>query len=148
MTPLERTKHLQEHWGFETPSEPDIRIETLKASLSQISEELVELDEIIDEFDGMTDGEKIREVSDVAIDLMEYVQQMIVRCGLVDRYVVDSHKIYENNLTKICTTKLEAGITAEHYGECYVEAVGDHWVVKRMTDHKVMKPLGFVPVEL
>lgn len=152
-TPIERTEHLQRVWGFGVPKEGGIATqEDIVKSYEMIAEELEEMKELIDNFGHYSFSEMDDELSDVIVDMMEYLQQLAVRTGVASRYARDSYAIYCNNLTKVCLTLKEAEETLNKYLDqgvtCYAEPVGSHWVVKRSADHKVMKPAGFVPVTL
>ena len=152
--PIQRTVALQQRWGFPTPETPIIRLHDLRGCYEQINAELMELAEIIDDFTEMTTEELITEVSDVAIDLLEYVQQMIVRTGMVQKVEEDSYKIYLNNCTKVCDSYKEAVETQEMYDDAGIETYIDYvqqfnlYVVKNCETSHVVKPKGFVPVQL
>ena len=154
---IERTKHLQEVWCNDVPDTPNVTLGKLLNSHHQIEEELSELTDIIGEITNLEyteDSDRcIEKVSDVAVDLIEYINQMLVNCGLVDRFNTDSYKIYENNLTKTCDTFEDAVKTVAMYQEkgveCFIDSHPLGWyVVKRLSDNKVMKPWDFVSVEL
>lgn len=156
-SPLTRTQHLQKVFDNPVPDKIDITADKLNNCYSQIEEELDELSQIIaDLYFGKLDKdskELVDEVSDVANDLIEYIQQMVIQCGLKEKVERDSYAIYENNLTKVCKTEEDARKTLEMYLEKGVECEatknfeGDY-VVKRVSDGKVMKPWDFKSVEL
>ena len=72
----------------------------------------------------------------------------------VDRIEEDAYKIYLNNCTKICKTYDHALETQEMYDELGIETIIDynpmfnHYIVKNSETKHVVKPKGFVPVQL
>ena len=156
VSPIRRTKALQQYWGFHTPETPMMHPEEMRGCVTQIKNELEELEELIAVVESVEHATEhhSKELSDVCIDLLEYVQQLAVRSGISNRIEEDSHKIYLNNCTKTCKTLGEAIETVDMYEEqgvdTYVDWVADynHYVVKDVKTNHVKKPKGFVPVKL
>lgn len=149
-------QNLQERWGS-LKDKPELTLEELEKTLSQTTEELSELEGIITSVkkNGKVSEGDIKDFRDLVVDMMFYLMQPIVCSGLTEQFKNDFYKIYLNNATKICKSFGEATETVSYYKDtqgidCYISYVEDfsHYVVKRLEDHKVMKPLSFVPVEL
>ena len=155
-TPYELlVQNLQERWGS-IKDKPELTLEELEKTLSQSSEELTELSEVIESVKekGFVSEKDMRDFRDLVADMMFYLLQPLICSGLTDKFKNDFYKIYLNNATKVCDTLESANSTVNHYRDlgtnCYVQYIKafDHYVVKRCLDDKVMKPLGFKSVEL
>lgn len=151
---IRRTKHLQEHWGA-LPEEPKMTLEEAENFDSQVTEEVKEIREAIDEYKrGEITLEQLSvKMRDVCVDIAAFSEQFQVRTGIDKHVDRDSYEIYKNNLTKVCWSEEHADDTCYYYYddkgiECDYRQVKDHWVVYRVSDGKIMKPLGFKGVEL
>lgn len=155
MTPIQRTRLLQQMYGNNIPDEPFVDINVVKGCFKQIVDEVDEIQrDVIDMYyEGASQEVLTKNTRDVIVDVIEFLQQLAVLTG-VDKYIEqDSFKIFENNKTKVIGTEELAMETVQMYrdkGEVvvaqYVEEF-DHYVVKDETG-KVKKPKGFVSVEL
>lgn len=147
---------LQERWGS-LKDKPELSLKELEKTLSQASEELTELQDIIDKVktqSGVVHPEDIKDFRDLVVDMMFYLLQPVACSGLSSKLQKDFFQIYLNNATKVCETLKLAEETRNSYikdgVDCYIQYVEsfDHYVVKRRSDDKVLKPNGFQPVEL
>ena len=79
--PIQRTKALQEYWNFHIPAHPTIDLDDLRGCKKQLSNEIEEIDEITERIDtnGCVDQKDYDDLADFCIDMLEYVQQLIVR---------------------------------------------------------------------
>ena len=147
---------LQERWGS-VKDKPELTLEELEKTLSQLTDEATEWQDIIDNIksnNGIITEKDLKDFRDVAVDLSFFIMQSVVRAGLTEKYQKDFYDIFLNNSEKVCKTLIEANETQQHYIEqgvsCYVEYVEawDHYVIKDVKEGKIRKPLGFKSVEL
>jgi NTP pyrophosphatase (non-canonical NTP hydrolase) len=141
----------------DVPDTPTITVKTLNNSYSKINEELGELaDAITAIYSGEIKAdsqEAVKEVLDVAVDLVAYINEMVVNCGLADLYEEADYKVYLNNATKICKDEEEARKTLDMYYkkgvvcDAYKHPDG-HFIIKRCSDGKIMKGINYKSVEL
>ena len=150
---FQQTKHLQEVFANDIPSEFVMDITVHEECMNQVMEEASEFER--DVLDALVRGdiEKARkETIDFIADMQVYLNQYASRVGVLDDLSEAHYKIYTNNITK-ATSEDIAIQSCVHYQElgidCYVvpNKFGD-WVVKRKSDGKVMKHLMYESVEL
>lgn len=147
-----KVKHLQEVFANNAPDEFVTDIAVHDACYSQIVEELGEFDRDIVTALIRGDNSAEKEVRDWCIDMIFYILQYANRVGVIDKLNKDFNIIYMNNLTK-STDKDTAEMSKLHYDEqgipvTVVKNKFDDYVVKRMSDNKVMKPIGYASVKL
>jgi NTP pyrophosphatase (non-canonical NTP hydrolase) len=131
------------------PGFPDSAVQG--SHYEHIVEELEELRIAINK-----DTQDIVEIADALGDLVWVALRMTMIHGLDINYVMT--KIYESNMSKFCESKEEAEQTVTAYlnGEhpakkghkikCYFQEMdnGRYYVIKRESDHKVMKSINYV----
>lgn len=146
--------HLQDNWGATIPKHVTITEENMLGIISQLQEELQEYLDVIDSLKKNDLDKASKQLRDVSVDMIFFILQEVVKVGISDKFLEDFYKIYLNNMMKPCETEELAIETANYYtnkGEpCYVQYVEKHkhWMVRRVEDNKVKKPLGFKEVEL
>lgn len=118
-----------------------------KMNMTLIDEEVQEL------MIALSNNNDIKELCDAYFDVLWVVTQSAMMNGININDIVRAGA--SSNLSKFCSTEEEALETVEAYmkgthpnklGEfidTYVEAVEDHWIVKRTSDGKVMKSINF-----
>jgi len=148
---IRMVEHLQAFWG--TPF-GDITSDAVTDTYHQLLEES---DEYKDVLDALLLGDKEKAqvlLRDVSADMIFFILQLVVNTKLSEKFRDDFYSIYVNNMQKVCLTEELALATVKHYeikGEpCYSQYVEryDHWVVRRKSDNKIKKPLGFKEVIL
>lgn len=138
-------------------------IEALKNQAYRVveeAEEIIAACEALEQLHGTDRGE---EAKDLAIEVLDgVVDTAFVALGLFqiasDYLPVQAAtvRICHNNLTKFTADRQEADKSVEYYKandvECEVEEIEwegtPHYVIKRMEDRKVMKPVGYKNVDL
>lgn len=140
-----------------TPAVPLDKKEIMLA-LNLIEEECTELEEAIIARLKKTDIEtatvddwvkndiSIDEVADAVADILFVVVQMANIFGLNVHEIVN--KVYESNMSKLCTTEEEALESIEMYKDggipaFYEKLSDDKFIIKRMGDNKVLKGCNF-----
>lgn len=73
--------------------------------------------------------------------------------GLKDKFVEAYAEVQASNMSKACKTEEEAKITAEkeaiRVGEpTHYEKIGEHWIVYRTRDRKVLKSINYFKPDL
>ena len=124
-----------------------VQRKTLKNAVERIEEELNEL-----RYKGVLD-ENPKEILDGIVDVLVTAfgfAQLLERNGYnVARAM---RKIAHNNLTKFVDDSQIAQDTVKMYAdkgeECYVKNDLDKFVVLRKSDDKVMKPIGYISVDI
>lgn len=122
-----------------TPMLPDAG--TVDFRVKFIKEELSELQEAFEKRDivGMADGMG---------DIQYVLDGLFINCGLHEHKDAILAEIHRSNLSKTCSSIEEAEATVldvkEKLGcECYIEPVGQYFIVKRKSDNKVMKSINY-----
>lgn len=102
------------------------------------------------------DEESLTELRDACADMRVVMGNLIHFAGIKDKFNEDFNEVMESNFSKFCKTEEEADASVKAYAEgnhpnktgsvieCYHEKVGEYWVIKRNSDNKVMKSIGFV----
>lgn len=110
-----------------------------------LQEELNELQAAI------TDGD-IVEVADALADLQYVLSGAVLEFGLGEKFKALFDEVHRSNMSKTCNSEAEAEATVEHYRtlaqEGRVERSGDHYLVYRNTDNKVLKNVNYSPADL
>jgi predicted HAD superfamily Cof-like phosphohydrolase len=128
---------------IDTPQIPDKERCILRISL--IREELNELQKAIADDD-------ITEVADALCDLQYVLAGTVLEFGMGGLFKDMFEAVHESNMSKACSTPLEASDTLNYHLLVHdvfgkVEQVGGKYVVKR-DDGKVLKSINYKPVDL
>jgi predicted HAD superfamily Cof-like phosphohydrolase len=129
---------------LDAPQLPPADRATLRVSLLQ--EELNELSQ------AFQDGDLV-EVADALGDLQYVLAGAIHECGLGQRFAEIFSEIHRSNMSKACTSQLEAEQTVEHYQsykneDAYIVQKDDLYLVHRKSDNKVLKSINYQPALL
>ena len=149
---VQQVKHLQEVFANNSPEGFNRDYHLHDACYHQIQEELLEYERDIVSALIRNDGSAEKETRDWIVDMMFYLLQYAYKVGVADKIADDFYKIYLNNVTK-ATDKGTAELSRDKYVvegvDCEVveNRFGD-WVVKRLVDGKVLKPIRYESVEL
>lgn len=126
-------------------------LQVVKRQVALIAEECKELEEAVT-------VEDWTEVADAVCDIRvvsDWLQELLYQAGFDIESAMEA--VAENNMNKLFKTYSEALETKEHYEEeknlsVYIESKfykGKDWfVVKNAETGKILKPLGFVSVDL
>ncbi|WP_116124396.1 nucleoside triphosphate pyrophosphohydrolase family protein [Lewinella sp. IMCC34183] len=110
------------------------------------------LQEELDELQAAIADGDIVEVADALADLQYVLSGAVLEFGLGDRFKALFDEVHRSNMSKTCASRAEAEATVEHYRslgqEGRVERSGDHWLVYRNSDNKVLKNLNYSPADL
>jgi len=128
----------------ETPIIPAKDRCNLRVNLLQ--EELNELKEAIQD-------NNIVEVADALADLQYVLSGAVLEFGLADHFKALFDEVQRSNMSKACSSESEAIATQEAYRKkdgtrSYIQKVGDHYIVYRKEDHKVLKSTHYSPANL
>ena len=129
---------------LDVPTIPSGERAALRVEL--IQEELNELVEAIANKD-------IVQCADAFADLQYVLSGAIHEFGLGRKFGVIFNNVHHSNMSKICRSYEEAAETLKHYKnqgtEVYSEKLeGDTYIIKRKSDHKVLKNLYYTPASL
>ena len=149
---IQQVKHLQQVFNNPAPTEFTSAVTVHEEAYNQIAEELQEFDRDIITALVKRDGTAEEHTRDWVVDMMFYLLQYANKVGVIDNIEQDFYKIYMNNITK-CTDHDNAVQTCVTYNsegiDCYVDQnrFGD-WLIRRKSDGKILKPIGYQSVEL
>jgi len=119
--------------------------ELVRLKLGLIKEEVSEIEEAIEQ------NNKV-EVLDGILDLLYVTFGLAVTYQLDDAVEEGFERVHASNMSKFCSTKLEAMSTIAAYKEKGIEThtkqVGSKWVIFRTEDGKVLKSIAYTPVDL
>lgn len=106
-----------------------------------IKEELGELQEAVN-------TNNLIESADAIGDIQYVLDGLWIESGLQNHKDDILAEIHRSNMTKVCTSYEQARITADYYENeenipCVVETIGKYYVVKRVSDLKVLKSLSY-----
>ena len=128
---------------LDTPQIPSKERCELRVSLLQ--EELNELQQAIADND-------IVEIADALCDLQYVLSGAVLEFGLGEKFVELFNEVQRSNMSKACSTQMEADETIEFYKEkgqnAYSEVSGDKINVHRTSDNKVLKNKYYSPADL
>ena len=128
---------------LDTPQIPSKERCELRVSLLQ--EELNELQQAIADKD-------IVEIADALCDLQYVLSGAVLEFGLGEKFVELFNEVQRSNMSKACSTQMEADETIEFYKEkgqnAYSEVSGDKINVHRTSDNKVLKNKYYSPADL
>jgi predicted HAD superfamily Cof-like phosphohydrolase len=118
---------------------------TVDFRINFMKEELDELEEAVAQND-------VVGIMDALGDIQYVLDGFFLNCGL---HVVKDQileEIHRSNMTKACKSPDDALKTMDHlYNqgiETYSEQKGEHYIIKRSSDGKIMKALDYSPVNL
>lgn len=127
-----------EHEIADKPKLPDNG--TLSFRTNFIVEELKELAEAVAEGD-------IIGVADALGDIQYVLDGFFLNCGLQNHKDKILEAIHASNMTKVCKSLEHAEETIKSLQDvgtdAYYHQVGEYFIVKRKSDNKVMKALGY-----
>ena len=152
-SPLARTEHLEKVFDNDIPRDVTISTGKLHRCYASVEDGLDDLAQVIaDNYFGKN-PDVSKQLVKTAIDIVESVNTMIIQCGLREKFEEASYESYENNLTKVCHTEEDARKTLEMYLEKGAECEATknfegNFVIKRIVDKKVVKPISYKSVEL
>ncbi|PPK86508.1 phosphoribosyl-ATP pyrophosphohydrolase [Neolewinella xylanilytica] len=128
---------------IEAPAIPAPERSALRINL--LREELEELQQAIED-------EDLVEVADALADLQYVLSGAVLEFGLGDKFKAIFDEVHRSNMSKTCRSLKEAEATVEHYRtlqqEGRVEPAGDHFLVYRVADNKVLKNVNYSPADL
>lgn len=129
---------------IDTPSIPDENRCQLRINL--IQEELDELKQAIKD-------KNIVEIADALCDIQYVLSGTILEFGLGDKFDELFNEVQRSNMSKSCKSLKEAIMTISYYKktqgiESYYKQVDNKWIVLRLSDNKVLKSVGYSPVNL
>ena len=132
------------HPVLANPTIPDDNRCKLRVAL--LAEELKELEVAIINKD-------ITEVADAFCDLQYVLSGAILEFGLGDKFKALFEEVQRSNMSKACSTELEAIKTVQFYlakegTECYYKEVEGKWLVYRKDDNKTIKSINYSPADL
>ena len=97
----------------------------------------------------------LTELRDACADMRVVMGNLIHFAGIQEQFEKDFNEVMDSNFSKFCETEEEADKSVEAYAngthpnkmgdviECYHEKVGNYWIIKRKSDNKVLKSIGF-----
>lgn len=145
-------EELQSRWGT-LPKNPKMNAAEMLGTHHQIQEELEEWVEAVEYLQKHGQCEEAEDMlADVAVDLVYYILQSVVRAGLTEKTEHRFHSVFHNNLNKV--TDIEnARESVKYYQKKDQEShsiresgMKDRWLIIRTKDGKIRKPLGYVEV--
>lgn len=107
--------------------------------------------EEVSEYLEAASGGNMEGTADALVDIAYILFGAVIEHGLQDRFNSLFAEVHRANMAKrVLPDNREATIMLhENKGEeCVMLEVGDHFVVKRVRDRKIMKPSGWVPAQL
>ena len=136
-------------FGNTTPDKPTMpTAEKLNFRIAFMQEELAELKEAFEKGD-------LVEYADALGDLQYVLDGAFIDAGLHTKKAEIMEEIHRSNMSKVCDTKDEATETMVHLGlfdkgsgtavwvNYYTKLIGDHFIVYRKSDNKVMKSINY-----
>ena len=137
------------HRTFKAPilNSPQIpSADRCKLRVSLIAEELKELQEAIDNND-------LVEVADALCDIQYVLSGAVLEFGLGEKFVDLFNEVQRSNMSKACSSQVEAEATVKFYlekdgTEAEIMQDGDKFLVYRIADNKVLKSVGYSPADL
>ena len=145
-------ERLQKEWGT-LPAKPRMNTAEIRGTHHQIAEELTEWEDAADFLEKHGDCQEARDMLvDVAVDLIYYQLQSIVRAGLSEEFDSRFWSVWHNNVNKMTDVQnakeSAKRLTEETQMSHSVREAGkkDYWLVIRNHDGKICKPNGYVEV--
>lgn len=117
-----------------------------KLRINLLDEELDELKEALEEGD-------LEEVIDALCDLQYVLSGAILEFGFGSDFKTFFDEVQRSNMSKTCKTLEEAEATQAHYlnkdgSESEIVKSGDHFLVYRKNDGKVLKSVNYSPAAI
>lgn len=110
------------------------------------------LQEELDELRAAIEAGDLVEVADALADLQYVLSGAVLEFGLGDRFGRLFDEVHRSNMSKTCADLAEAEATVEHYAGLdqagRVERSGNHYLVYREADNKVLKNINYSPADL
>ncbi len=139
----------QFHNTFDLPIESEPLVPTkdrCQLRLNLIEEELEELKEAIAR-------KELVEIADAFCDLQYVLSGAILEFGLGPKFKVLFEEVQRSNMSKVCRSMEEAEATLQHYRdssgtEGEIRQKGDHFLVYRKEDGKVLKSVNYSAADL
>ncbi|WP_116105571.1 nucleoside triphosphate pyrophosphohydrolase family protein [Lewinella sp. IMCC34191] len=136
------------HRTFHVPVLPNPTIpppDRCALRVNLLQEELNELREAINQGD-------LVEVADALADLQYVLSGTVLEFGLGDKFRALFDEVHRSNMSKTCSSQEEAEATVRYYRtldqDGRVEHNGDHYLVYRNSDNKVLKNINYSPADL
>lgn len=132
------------HPIVETPSIPAENRCKLRVAL--LAEELKELEVAILEKDMVG-------IADALCDLQYVLSGAILEFGLGEKFKALFEEVQRSNMSKACSSEVEAQATIEHYRKkdgtvCHAEKADGKWLIYRSSDNKTIKSINYSPADL
>jgi predicted HAD superfamily Cof-like phosphohydrolase len=114
--------------------------------INLLQEEFSELKEAIKNND-------LVEIADALIDIQYILNGSFLEFGLGDKMKELFNEVHRSNMSKACTTLMEAKLTQDHYRkldgtETFLEERDGKWFVYRSSDNKSLKSINYSPANL
>ena len=110
------------------------------------------LQEELDELRSAVEADDLVEVADALADLQYVLSGAVLEFGLGDRFQSLFDEVHRSNMSKTCADLTEAEATVEHYAGLdqpgRVERSGNHYLVYREADNKVLKNINYSPADV
>lgn len=122
------------------PDRVDFRVNFLKEELNEL-------------LAAAASGDLI-EYADALADLQYVLNGAILEAGLGNTFENIMQEVHRSNMSKACKTESEAQETVDYLtnegknGEVQYMQKGDHWIVYRVSDNKVMKSVYYSPANI
>lgn len=137
------------HKTFKHPVEEDPIIPSKKRCslrVALIREELEELEAAIEDND-------LVEIADALCDIQYVLSGAVLEFGMGEKFRDLFDEVQRSNMSKSCTTQLEAEATIKYYKEnrgmdCYFKETDGHFLVYRTEDNKTLKSINYSPADL
>lgn len=140
---VEQFHEVFDHLIAAVPTLPDPH--TLEFRTNFIKEELQELVEAVANND-------LVGVADALGDIQYVLDGFFLNCGMHEKKDEILQAIHDSNMSKVCANQADAIKTIDWLEEQGVKAhfkkVGEHYIIKRTSDGKVMKPSGYKTPDL
>lgn len=138
---IELVQEFHEVFDHEIATSPKLpNNDTLSFRTNFIVEELKELAEAVEDDD-------IIGVADALGDIQYVLDGFFLNCGLHHHKDRIMEAIHASNMTKVCKSVEHAEETIKSLQDvgtnAYFQQVGEYFIVKRKSDDKVMKALGY-----
>jgi predicted HAD superfamily Cof-like phosphohydrolase len=93
------------------------------------------------------------EIADALIDIQYILNGSFLEFGLGDKMEELFNEVHRSNMSKACTTLMEAKLTQDHYRrldgtETFLEERDGKWFVYRSSDNKSLKSINYSPANL
>lgn len=147
MTDLEKVELFHEVFGApvldkaELPSKDrvELRIRLLQEELNELSVAALGDSDIVS-------------TADALADIAYILYGTVLEFGLGEHFEKLFDIVHESNMSKACDTEELANKTIEYYQStrgvgAYKELTDHGWIVKRSSDHKVLKSVAYTPAE-